>query len=108
IEREYGALPIVRADRHKILQILVNLVSNAKHALAMNDESKRTLLVRTGIDDRKMQFVSVVDNGVGIAPGNLLKIFNYGFTTKKGGHGFGLHSCALAAEQLGGALSAQS
>ncbi len=55
-----------------------------------------------------MQRIRIVDNGVGIAPENLLKIFNYGFTTKKGGHGFGLHSAALAAGQMGGSLSAES
>jgi signal transduction histidine kinase len=52
--------------------------------------------------------VSVMDNGVGIAPENLTRIFNHGFTTRKGGHGFGLHSGALAASELGGSLTAHS
>ncbi len=52
--------------------------------------------------------ISVIDNGVGIPPENLERIFNHGFTTRQGGHGFGLHSGALAAEEMGGSLSVQS
>jgi signal transduction histidine kinase len=52
--------------------------------------------------------MTVSDNGVGIASENLTRIFNHGFTTRKDGHGFGLHSGALAAREMGGALWAQS
>jgi signal transduction histidine kinase len=52
--------------------------------------------------------ITVADNGVGIAPGNLTRIFNHGFTTKKDGHGFGLHSGANAAKEMGGTLTARS
>jgi signal transduction histidine kinase len=52
--------------------------------------------------------VQVKDNGIGIAPENLVKIFSHGFTTKKEGHGFGLHTCALAARDMGGSLVAES
>jgi two-component system NtrC family sensor kinase len=45
---------------------------------------------------------------VGIAPENLTRIFSHGFTTRTDGHGFGLHSAALAAQQMGGRLTAQS
>ena len=52
--------------------------------------------------------ITVRDNGVGIAPENLTRIFGHGFTTKKDGHGFGLHSGALAAKQMNGSLSVYS
>ena len=52
--------------------------------------------------------VSIADNGVGIAPENLTRIFAHGFTTRKDGHGFGLHSGALAAQEMGGTLTAES
>ena len=52
--------------------------------------------------------VAVADNGVGIPAENLTKIFNHGFTTKKDGHGFGLHSSANAAREMGGLLVAES
>lgn len=52
--------------------------------------------------------ITVSDNGVGIAVENLTRIFAHGFTTKKNGHGFGLHSSALAAKELGGSLRASS
>ncbi len=57
--------------------------------------------------DRRVQ-IAVSDNGVGIPPENLTRIFAHGFTTRKNGHGFGLHSGALAAKQLGGNVLAQS
>jgi signal transduction histidine kinase len=50
----------------------------------------------------------VIDNGEGIAAENLTRIFAHGFTTKKDGHGFGLHSCVLAAREMGGSLLAAS
>ena len=52
--------------------------------------------------------IEVVDNGVGIPQENLTRIFNHGFTTRKDGHGFGLHSGAVMAKQLGGSLTALS
>jgi signal transduction histidine kinase len=45
---------------------------------------------------------------VGIPAENLTRIFNHGFTTRKDRHGFGLHSGALAAAQLGGSLTVRS
>ncbi len=52
--------------------------------------------------------IAVIDNGVGIAPENLTRIFNHGFTTRASGHGFGLHGGALAARELGGSLTVRS
>jgi signal transduction histidine kinase len=101
---EYVAAKI---DKHKVLQILVNLIRNAKHSFdgAMEIEKQITLSV-TKIDDRLR--IAITDNGIGIPPENLLRIFNHGFTTKENGHGFGLHSGALTAKELGGTLTAFS
>jgi signal transduction histidine kinase len=49
--------------------------------------------------------IRVEDVGEGIAPENLPRLFTHGFTTRKRGHGFGLHSCALAAKEMGGTLA---
>ena len=48
------------------------------------------------------------DTGCGIPPENLSRIFTFGFTTRPGGHGFGLHASALAAAEMGGSLTAAS
>jgi C4-dicarboxylate-specific signal transduction histidine kinase len=95
-------------DKHKVLQILLNLISNAKYACIESGRPDKLLRVRvTNGDDRLRVILS--DNGVGIPAANLKRIFNHGFTTKKkGGHGFGLHSGALAAKEMGGALFAHS
>ncbi len=105
--REICTVPPIRTDKHKVLQILINLVRNAQFAC---DESRRTekqVIVRVN-DGGECVRISVIDNGVGIPPENLTRIFNHGFTTRKNGHGFGLHSGALAAKELGGSLIAQS
>jgi signal transduction histidine kinase/DNA-binding LytR/AlgR family response regulator len=99
--------PKVTVDRHKVLQVLVNLIGNAKYAC---DESARndkqvTLRVRNG--GQRISF-SVEDNGVGIPVESLERIFTLGFTTRKNGHGFGLHNCAQAAREMGGTLGVHS
>ncbi len=99
--------PLVCADRHQVLQILINLVRNAKHALESRPAERR-LTVRVAPAQADRVTVTVRDNGVGILPENLNRIFNHGFTTKADGHGFGLHSGANAAREMGGRLSAQS
>jgi len=100
--------PPITADKHKILQILINLIRNAKYACEDSHQADKqiTLQVRNGGDT--IRFV-VLDNGVGISPDIMGRIFNHGFTTRGDkGHGFGLHSGALAAREMGGRLSAAS
>jgi len=108
LAREFTpGLPAISVDKHKVLQILVNLIRNAKHACDDAGGDDKRLTVRVANGEGKLK-ISVVDNGVGIPSENLTRIFNHGFTTRKNGHGFGLHSGALAAKELGGALLAQS
>jgi signal transduction histidine kinase len=111
IERAYQALPPGRIDRHRILQILLNLLANAKHALDRNAGSKRVRIAvepseRAG--ERAGARVVVADNGVGIATESQERIFAAGFSTRKDGHGFGLHTSALTAREMGGSLVCHS
>ena len=108
IIRDYQELPLSLFEKHKSLQILVNLVSNARHALAASPNRPRRLTVRVGASGEKRLRIQVIDNGQGISAENLARIFNYGFTTRPDGHGFGLHSSALAAQDMGGTLKAHS
>ena len=105
--REYAAVPPVTIDKHKVLQILVNLLSNATHALD-GGCGAHTVTVRVEPRGAGAVAISVSDTGVGIAPENLTRIFQHGFTTRPDGHGFGLHSGALAARELGGSLTVSS
>jgi PAS domain S-box-containing protein len=100
-------VPQIIVDKHKVLQILVNLIRNAKYACEDGVALEKRLTIRVMTADGKVQ-IMVIDNGVGIPAENLNRIFNHGFTTRKNGHGFGLHSGALAAKEMGGRLSAQS
>ena len=107
IAREYSSVPSIVVDKHKVLQILVNLLRNAKYACdESNSPAKKIILRITGGEDRVR--ISVIDNGIGISKENFTRIFSHGFTTKKDGHGFGLHSGALAAKEMGGALLVHS
>jgi two-component system, NtrC family, sensor kinase len=105
--RDFQGHPVVNLDKHKVLQILVNLVRNAKYACEESGQSERRITLRVANLDGRVA-ISVIDNGVGIVPENLTRIFNHGFTTRATGHGFGLHSGALAARDLGGSLTAHS
>jgi PAS domain S-box-containing protein len=106
--RDFQDRPVMRVDRHKVLQILVNLLRNAKYALdeCAGPHRRLTLQIRSCPNSRIQ--VVVMDNGVGIPPENITRIFARGFTTRKDGHGFGLHSGALAAKEMGGSLTVHS
>ncbi|PTL80083.1 histidine kinase [Vitiosangium sp. GDMCC 1.1324] len=108
VERNLAPLPPVLTDKHKVLMILVNLVSNARNALDTVPEDARRLSLRMECTSAQHIRIEVRDNGVGIAPELLTRIFQYGFTTRDDGHGFGLHSSALAAQELGGSIEVHS
>jgi PAS domain S-box-containing protein len=101
-------VPKVCVDRHKFLQIFINLLRNAKHAMEDVREHEKRMAIRIETAGPDRVRIVVCDNGVGIPPDHMTKIFNYGFTTKKDGHGFGLHSGANAAREMGGSLTARS
>jgi signal transduction histidine kinase len=107
IVREFEPVPPVTVDRHKVLQILFNLLENAKHAFdgcVRSDKHVRVRVERAGGRVR----ISIADNGEGISRENLTRIFGQQFSTRKNGHGIGLHSSSLAAKDMGAILSAHS
>ena len=97
----------ISVDRTRILQVLINLIRNAKYACDEAETSEKVLTIGIAPSDFGVR-ITVSDTGVGIPKENLTKIFAYGFTTRKDGHGFGLHSSALAAKEMGGDLSVMS
>jgi len=104
--RDYEPVPNVRVDKHKVLQIMVNLLRNSKGAMEECVPRELTLCIRRARDG--VVSVTVRDTGCGIPAENLTRIFSHGFTTKSEGHGFGLHSGAIAAKEMGGVLTAES
>ncbi len=108
VNRQFSPVPTVLAEKHKVLQILNNLIRNAKQAMEANLDGKKHLTIRIAPNGRGGVSIQVLDNGMGITQDNLNKIFAHGFTTRQGGHGFGLHSAALAAKEMGGSLTVHS
>ena len=108
IVRDYDPqAPEIFTVKQKVLQILVNLVGNAKHACDASAQKNKRIAVSVKANEDGVR-IAITDNGVGIPPENLSRVFEHGFTTRKNGHGFGLHSGALTARELGGALTAHS
>ncbi|HEX5754053.1 MAG TPA: AAA family ATPase [Archangium sp.] len=107
VEKELAPIPRVKVDRHRLLQILLNLISNAWQAMEAVDPGRRTLWLGLHTEGAWIR-IQVRDTGQGIAPNVARRLFNHGFTTRKGGHGIGLHSSALAARLLGGQLTLES
>ncbi len=105
--REYGDVPPIAVERHKALQILTNLIQNAKHATEVREPGKKRFCIRT-VNQSDTVRIEVEDNGIGISAENLTRVFELGFTTRAGGHGFGLHSSANAAKEMRGSLFAES
>lgn len=106
--KDYQDVPMIMGDKHRLLLILINLISNAKFAMSHVSDHPREMTLGIRVVDQRTLCVSVKDRGEGIAPENLARIFNHGFTTRKDGHGFGLHSCALAAVEMNGHLHVHS
>ena len=107
IVREYQPLPLYLLDKHKLLQIVAHLVRNAKEALKERSSTDRRLTAGLSGDEQRFQ-ITIADNGIGIAPEHLNRVFEFGFTTKPDGHGFGLHISANLARELGGEMRCYS
>ncbi|MBN2312985.1 MAG: PAS domain S-box protein [Sedimentisphaerales bacterium] len=108
VERELVNIPRILLDRHKVLQILTNLISNAVDALSHSEREDKILRIRAEQLEQDRIRIQIIDNGIGIPSENLTRIFEHGFTTKKKGHGFGLHSTALSANELNGSIKVHS
>ena len=104
---EFEEVPAITVDKHRVVQILVNLIRNAKYACEDSGRSDKRITIQVTRCALGVA-IAVVDNGVGIPTENMTRIFSHGFTTRVGGHGFGLHSAALAAQELKGSLRVAS
>lgn len=110
LDKKIADIPNCTGQKSKLLQVITNLVKNAKEAMNDNDQYNRPkeLLIETGMVNDNAVYLAVKDNGCGISKEQLTKIFNHGFTTKESGHGFGLHTCANAMTEMKGALKVDS
>jgi signal transduction histidine kinase len=108
IEKHYHDTRSCFIDRHRVLQILVNLVANAKHAMIVMPLELPRLLTVEVTQDEARTMVAISDTGKGITPEELPELFKFGFTTRPDGHGLGLHSCAINARALDGSIDVDS
>jgi len=110
LHKHYRETPACIGQKSKLLQVITNLIKNAKEAMNNNDEfnKPKELTIETGALDENFAYIKIADNGCGISSKQLAKIFNHGFTTKEEGHGFGLHTSANAMTEMRGALKVDS
>lgn len=110
ITKDYGQLSnvVVSVQKSKLIQILINLIKNAAEALLGNDLNNRFIKIELNLDPNSNIILSVTDNGEGIKATALKKIFTHGYTTKRDGHGFGLHNSANFMADMGGRIKAES
>jgi signal transduction histidine kinase len=95
--------PLLMQKRH-LSSVLVNLLQNAREA--MNGVGRIEVAVRYGVNDSVL--ISIADNGPGIAPDKIDKIFEANFTTREKGTGLGLAIVKHNTEIYGGAVRVHS
>jgi len=105
--RSYTDIAQLYVDKHKVLQVIINIISNAKHAMVESDSEIRDLMIKISTDD-DMALLEISDTGIGIAKEDISHLFEYGFKKRRDGHGFGLHHSAIVASELGGKISVES
>ena len=108
VVRDFQTVPPLLCEQSKVLQILVNLIRNAKYATDQGGRSDKVITLQIAAGETGRVQLIVADNGVGIPAENLTRVFQHGFTTKPTRHGFGLHSSANAAREMKGTLKARS
>ena len=107
VVKEYEAIPLLNIDKHKYLQIIINLLSNAKFSLIESAKENKKIVISIRVENDQL-FIEVKDNGLGICKEDINKLFEFGFTKRKGGHGNGLHNCSIVANTLKGRISVYS
>jgi len=110
LNTQFTNTPACIGQKSKLLQVITNLIKNAKEAMSDNDQfnKPKEMIIETGMTNDTSVYLKIKDNGCGINEEQLTKIFNHGFTTKETGHGFGLHTCANAMTEMKGALKVDS
>jgi signal transduction histidine kinase len=107
VTREYGRLPLVDCHPNQLNQVFLNLLVNASQAIAGDGE----VVIRTRLGDGAREVVvEIIDDGSGIPPEHLSRIFDPGFTTKGVGvgTGLGLSICYRIVQEHGGRIEVES
>jgi len=102
-------LPLVLCDKAQIFQVISNFIKNSYEALQDSDVNNKIVNIKTKHDEKNIEII-IKDNGTGIKLENIDKIFNFGFTTKKGnsGSGIGLHNSKHIIKKYGGVIEVVS
>jgi signal transduction histidine kinase len=104
-----GEVPELRADPGQLQQVLFNLFLNAGDAMRDGVTPAKKITVSTRLDDKTQRVLIVVtDNGPGVPPLLVRKIFEPHFTTKPEGHGFGLSTSHRILANHGGTITVDS
>lgn len=107
LKRDYDTGDLVDLETHKLLQILINLLTNAKDSVVASANNNKQICLSFKCMDPEIE-ISVEDNGVGMESSDPDKIFSMGYSTKPDGHGYGLHTSANLTAEIGGTIKVYS
>ncbi|MDZ7814734.1 MAG: ATP-binding protein [Planctomycetota bacterium] len=105
----FGEVPVIRVEKNKLIQVLVNIIKNAIEAIDSSDSERDEMVVSASYSKKtEMVSIDVKDSGIGMTAEVRANLFKFGFTTKEQGSGFGLHSSYNLIKAMGGTINAQS
>jgi signal transduction histidine kinase len=110
VVKDYGRVPLVRCNEARLVQVFLNLLVNAAHAIAGNAPERNEVRLATCVDGRGRIAVEISDTGMGIPEEVLPRIFDPFFTTKPVGvgTGLGLSICHSMIAAMGGEIEVAS
>ncbi|WP_198264964.1 sensor histidine kinase [sulfur-oxidizing endosymbiont of Gigantopelta aegis] len=107
VVKEIAEVPYLKIQESKLLQVLVNLLKNAYEAIDANPQSDKHILLKAYVEKQNV-IITIKDSGLGFDPAMKARFFDFGYTSKKDGSGFGLHFCASFLTSIGGEIKATS
>ncbi len=111
VDKSVALIGPIISQRIVLVQVLANLVNNGLESMLRSGGTEGSIVIEASEFDHgdgRQVHVQVTDNGEGIAPEMLERIFERGISGKEGGSGLGLHWCANATASLAGRLYAES
>ena len=110
IELHLDDLPPVHLEKAKLIQVIVNIIKNSYEAIDQYPKQEKKIIIKSTLTDQENPAIllTISDNGCGFTSAEHDNLFTFGYSNKKRGTGFGLHSCANYLIANHGSITANS